>query len=61
MVALIMEAVRLLTREMEYETPPQDLTVDLGRIPARPASGFVMAGMRPRRPASKRTDRLSQK
>lgn len=42
-IDLLQEALRLLTAEMDYEVPPQDLEVDLARVPARPASGFVIS------------------
>jgi fatty-acid peroxygenase len=35
-------AVRMLTTAMRYRVPPQDLSIDLSRIPTMPASGFVM-------------------
>ena len=41
-VQLMQTAVQLLVRSMRYHVPPQDLTVDLARIPALPRSGFVM-------------------
>lgn len=44
---LMTRALRLLTREMAYEVPPQDLTVDLRRMPAGPVSGFVLGRPRP--------------
>lgn len=44
-IDLLQEALRLLTAEMDYEVPPQDLEVDLARVPARPASGFVISGV----------------
>ncbi len=28
---------------LDYEAPPQDLTISLRRVPARPASGFRIA------------------
>src|SRR3954463_8392259 len=31
---------RLLVREMRYDVPDQDLTIDLGRMPALPNSRF---------------------
>ncbi|ACA18651.1 cytochrome P450 [Methylobacterium sp. 4-46] len=34
--------VPLLAREMRYVVPEQDLTIDLGRIPAMPKSRFVI-------------------
>ncbi|HEX5741727.1 MAG TPA: cytochrome P450 [Pilimelia sp.] len=36
---------------LEYTVPPQDLAIPLGRIPTLPRSGFVVAGIRPRRAA----------
>lgn len=45
-IALMMEATRFLTREMAYEVPEQNLTVDLARIPAVPRSGFTLARVR---------------
>jgi len=33
-------AVRLA--RLEYEVPAQDLTISLRRVPAKPASGFVL-------------------
>lgn len=44
---LLTRALRMLAAGMDYKVPPQDLTVDLGRMPALPRSGFVMAGVRP--------------
>lgn len=41
-IALMKRAVRLLARDLDYEVPGQDLDVDLGRMPAVPASRFVM-------------------
>ena len=37
---------RLLTREMRYDVPEQDLTIDLRRMPAVPNSRFVMTNLR---------------
>src|SRR5690606_31064105 len=37
-IALMKSALRMLTREMDYAVPKQDLSVDLARVPARPAS-----------------------
>lgn len=45
-LALMMEAVRLLTRAMRYDVPEQNLSVDLSRIPALPKSGFVLENVR---------------
>ncbi|MCB1883591.1 MAG: cytochrome P450 [Geminicoccaceae bacterium] len=45
-IALTKAAVRLLTREIAYAVPPQDLTIDRSRAPALPRSGFVIADVR---------------
>lgn len=45
-VEVMKEAVRLLTRAMSYRVPSQDLEIDLSRIPARAASGFVISEIR---------------
>jgi fatty-acid peroxygenase len=36
------QAVRLLTTGMHYDVPPQDLRIDLSRLPAVPKSRFVI-------------------
>ncbi len=41
-IALMKQAVRLLARDIDYDVPDQDLGVDLARMPAIPASRFVM-------------------
>lgn len=46
--ALMKPAVELLMR-LHYDVPPQDLTIDLTRIPALPASGFVITNVERRR------------
>jgi fatty-acid peroxygenase len=38
--------VRLLTPEMRYDVPEQDLTINLGRMPAMPNSRFVVTNVR---------------
>jgi fatty-acid peroxygenase len=45
-VELIKMAARLLTRALRYRVPEQDLTIDLTRIPALPASGFLISDVR---------------
>jgi fatty-acid peroxygenase len=45
-VALLSSLVVRLAR-LEYTLPEQDLTISLRRIPARPASGVVLTGVRP--------------
>lgn len=43
----VMKAMlRTLAREIDYEVPPQDLRVDTRRLPALPASGFVVTNVR---------------
>jgi fatty-acid peroxygenase len=37
---------RLLTREMHYDVPEQNLKIDLARMPAVPESRFVMTKVR---------------
>jgi fatty-acid peroxygenase len=46
-VEILKASVRLLTQGMRYDVPEQDLSVDLSRIPAIPASRFVLANVRP--------------
>jgi fatty-acid peroxygenase len=41
-IALLEEAVRLLTRTVRYKVPAQDLTVALDQLPALPKSGFIL-------------------
>jgi fatty-acid peroxygenase len=41
---------RSLVRDMEYDVPTQNLRIDLARIPALPASRFVMAHVRAHSP-----------
>lgn len=41
-IALMKEALRLLTREMRYRMPEQDLSIDLSRFPAIPRSRIVL-------------------
>ena len=41
-IALMKRAVRLLTTGMHYDVPPQDLRIDLSRLPAVPKSRFVI-------------------
>jgi fatty-acid peroxygenase len=50
-VDLLKSAMRLLAGQIEYRVPPQDLRVDLARVPALPASGFVIDSVRPRQTA----------
>lgn len=43
---LLASAVKLFAGAIDYTVPPQDLSVDLGRIPTLPASGMVIADVR---------------
>ncbi|WP_019142768.1 cytochrome P450 [Noviherbaspirillum massiliense] len=45
-IALTREAVRMLVSEMRYDVPQQDLQIDLSRMPAIPASRFVISNVR---------------
>ena len=47
-VALMMEAVRLLTRDMSYDVTAQELSIPLSRIPTLPRSGFRITNVRNR-------------
>ena len=46
-ISVMERAVRLLTTGMTYDVPLQDLSVDLTRMPAAPASGVRLARVRP--------------
>ena len=46
-ISLMERAVHLLTTVMGYDVPLQDLSVDLSRMPAAPASGLRMSRARP--------------
>jgi hypothetical protein len=39
---VLQNALRLLTRETDYQVPPQDLSVRHNRLPAVPRSRFVV-------------------
>lgn len=45
-VEILKAAVRVLTRDMRYDVPAQDLSVNLSRMPAIPASRFVITNVR---------------
>ncbi|PRX10105.1 UNVERIFIED_ORG: fatty-acid peroxygenase [Martelella mediterranea] len=45
-VALIGEAARLMTHEMSFDVPEQNLDVPLDRVPTGPESGFVLKNIR---------------
>ncbi|ETX29029.1 cytochrome P450 [Roseivivax isoporae] len=44
-VALIVAALRVLCRRVDWTAPPQDLSVSLSRMPAQPASGVRLSGL----------------
>jgi fatty-acid peroxygenase len=44
-IALVKAAAMMLA-SMSYEVPPQDLTIDLARMPAIPESRFVIGNVR---------------
>jgi fatty-acid peroxygenase len=46
-IAVMVAAARILTSEMSYRVPEQDLRVDHAEFPAGPADGFVIADVRP--------------
>lgn len=45
-IELMKTATRLLSRTLAYDVPPQDLSMSLSRIPALPASRFVVERVR---------------
>jgi fatty-acid peroxygenase len=45
-IALLALWTRMLTNELRYVVPEQDLRVDLARVPAQPASRFVIRNVR---------------
>jgi len=47
-IELLKLALRMLTREMDYAVPAQDLRIDLSRMPAKPESGLLISDVRPR-------------
>lgn len=45
-IELLKVAVKALTQWMRYDVPPQDLSIDITRIPALPESRFVISHVR---------------
>jgi fatty-acid peroxygenase len=41
-VVAMLRALAVRLARLDYEVPDQDLAISLRRIPARPASGFVL-------------------
>ena len=52
-IALMATAVEMLTTAMDYDVPPQDLSVRMSPIPTMPTSRFVIANVRARNPAAR--------
>lgn len=50
-LSLIDLAIDQFTQQISYDVPPQDLTVDLNVIPARPRSGLIISNIRSIDPA----------
>jgi fatty-acid peroxygenase len=48
-IALLMAALRMLTRHMDYAVPAQELQMAPQRMPAQPESLFIIADVRERR------------
>ncbi|TWI55738.1 fatty-acid peroxygenase [Pseudomonas duriflava] len=46
-IELLKVAVTALTQWMRYEVPPQDLSIDISRMPALPKSRFVISRVHP--------------
>ncbi|GGS94533.1 fatty-acid peroxygenase [Planobispora rosea] len=42
----LLKALSMRLAQLDYDVPEQDLDISLRRIPARPASGFVLTGAR---------------
>lgn len=47
-IGLLIAAIRMMTRHMEYAVPAQDLRMEPSRMPAQPESLFIMADVRVR-------------
>lgn len=47
-IELMKVAAAFFTREIAYEVPPQDLKLDMSRLPALPREGFAIANVRAR-------------
>lgn len=46
-IALLKQAAATLSNAMSYSVPTQDLSISLRHMPAQPASGFILADVRP--------------
>jgi fatty-acid peroxygenase len=47
-VELLRQSLGFLVRDLTYDVPPQDLTIDTRRLPALPRSRFALANVRAR-------------
>ena len=47
-LALMAAGLKVLCRDLDWHAPPQDLSVALNRVPARPESGVILSGITPR-------------
>ncbi len=45
-IRLMQVAMRFLMEKLSYEVPEQDLSIDMSKLPALPASGFVIADVK---------------
>lgn len=45
-IAVMKALLETLMRNIRYDVPPQDLSIDLGKMPALPASGFIVSNVR---------------
>jgi fatty-acid peroxygenase len=45
-LSVLEQAMNFLARRLRYDVPPQDLSVDLTRMPTLPRSGFLMRNVR---------------
>lgn len=45
-IELMKRAARFLATQLSYDVPPQDLSIDMTRLPALPRSGMVLSNIR---------------
>ena len=55
-VALINWVIDKFAQQLRHDLPPQDLTIDLNVVPARPRSGLIVTNVRPIDPLSVTTE-----
>src|SRR5690606_33000534 len=44
-IELMRQALEFFTKDIRYEIPPQNLTIDTRRLPALPRSGLILSGI----------------